>query len=785
MKKYIIIFFVIIFSFVLVSCGISDKNITKNQVIYYNEVGKVGEDLPVTRIDAAVAISFIFDDIENINNMEKKAQFSDVDIESYEYNFVNYVFCKGIMVGEGEKFKPDEPLTIIQAQSLIDLINSENKTKIKMSDDIKNKAISYALWNSLIIDVAENMGCKEEELKIFDVSENKDIYYTDKGQFNFYSGSGNLFVGNTVKAIVRGNNILGFTEVLQNQIEFKNIFVKKESENTVSVNIFSRKKIFDYSINENICGDIVIKNNDIEIIPIEKYSDDKIKLVSDDYIETEKDGRINYDENFTVYRKDGVLSDKSELLCAENLCEIYMKEGKVCSVWFEKAEKPENMRVVLSDNNKDGYIQNEIVLRSKEGFKLLYGNNEKEFLPDERLIIDINNCGEYFSDNCRIYIKPLNGGTTSIETLTKAKALPKYRGTIEIEKRDSGFVIVNELPFEEYLYGVVPCEMPVSFGKVPLMVQAVTARSYGYNQFFLNRFSEYGANIDDTVNSQVYNNMGEYEESNEAVDETKNMFLTYENTVISANYFSTSFGFTANSGETWADSVTKEFPSNTQPYLVSTPQFENSEISSLENEDDFRKFLESDTETYDSSSPWYRWYVNMTGTELSQAVKKSSENLFKNSPAMMEYSSNGKDFEKGKVSNIGRIKNIEITKRGQGGNVMTIVIIGESGAIRVNGEYNIRKIIPPKSFVNGTDVILKCKNGMEFKNLSIMPSGFFTFDCEKDSNGFISSITFKGGGNGHGVGMSQNGVKGMAEKGFSFEDILVHYFKGSSVNTIE
>ena len=789
LKKYFLLFNLINIVIVLVSCksSIYETQIKDNnsQAIYYNEIGKFGEDLPVTRLDAAISISSVFEDFDNIKNLENKANFKDVDIESEDYIFVNYVFSKGIMIGQGEFFNPNEPLTIIQAQSLMDIINPDSKTKIKMSDDIKDKPISYALWNSLLFEITKDIGCQEIELKLFDVDKDNYIYYTDKGEFKYYTTSPNIFVGNIVKVFAKNNNIIGFTEIIKNEIDLYNVFLKKESENKVSIDLFSRKRIFNYSIENDICADIVIKNNDIEVNEIYKNSDEKIKLISDTYIEIEKTGRLEYDKNFTVYSKNGIIKDKSELLCAKGKSEIYIKDNKVCSIWFDKEEKPKNIRVLLSDNSKDGYIQQDIVLRSKNGFTLYYGENIKEFMPDERLNIDKGNSVNYFNDNCRIYIVPLNNGKISIETLQKAKNFPEYRGIIEIEKRDSGFVIVNELPFEEYLYSVVPCEMPISFGKVPLMVQAITARSYGYNQFFLNRFSDYGANIDDTTSSQVYNNMGEYEESTQAVIETENMFLTYENVVISANYFSTSFGFTANSGETWADTVTKEFPCSTKEYLISKPQFETNNIFDLSNEEEFKNFIETNIDSYDKLSPWYRWNVNMTGQELSQIIKRNSENLFRNSPAMMLYSEDGIEFKNEIAPNIGRIKNIDIIKRGKGGNIMIILIEGENGFIKVNSEYNIRKLLQPKSYIAEKDIILKCSNGIEFKNLSILPSSFFTFDYTKDEEGFIENIIFKGGGNGHGVGMSQNGVKGMAEKGYSFDQILKHYFEGTNISVIK
>ena len=49
-----------------------------------------------------------------------------------------------------------------------------------------------------------------------------------------------------------------------------------------------------------------------------------------------------------------------------------------------------------------------------------------------------------------------------------------------------------------------PHEMPVDFGETALQAQAITARSYAYNQFYANSYCGYGAHLADTVASQVY-----------------------------------------------------------------------------------------------------------------------------------------------------------------------------------------------------------------------------------------------------------------------------------------
>ena len=64
----------------------------------------------------------------------------------------------------------------------------------------------------------------------------------------------------------------------------------------------------------------------------------------------------------------------------------------------------------------------------------------------------------------------------------------------------------------------------------------------------------------------------------------------------------------------------------------------------------------------------------------------------------------------------------------------------------------------------------------------ILPSTMF--DLEKRmSGGVIASVDIVGGGNGHGVGMCQNGAIGMARRGYAYDMILQHYYPGSELRT--
>ncbi|MDL2248591.1 SpoIID/LytB domain-containing protein [Tyzzerella sp. OttesenSCG-928-J15] len=402
---------------------------------------------------------------------------------------------------------------------------------------------------------------------------------------------------------------------------------------------------------------------------------------------------------------------------------------------------------------------------------------EKLFSPNEKFIINPEN-----PITSRIYIKPLTG-KIALSSINRDCGAPAYRGLIEISPTNGGYIIVNEISLEEYLYSVVPSEMPLSYGIEALKVQAVTARSYAYNQFYANTFHQYGANVCDSVISQVYNNIAESDISIQAVDETKGLCLTHDSAVISANFFSTSAGVTANNGEVWADSVTKKFPAQTSVYLQAKTHYQTADYGDLSIEENMAGFIKNkDIESYDSFTNWFRWYTEMTAEEISASINANLKERYEASPKLIKTLQADGVFRSRPVESIGNLVNIEVVKRGESGNIMALKIAGTQNTILVNTEYNIRTLLRPKQYTDSEKpVILTLADGKERENYSLMPSAFFAMERMTDGEGKILYVKFYGGGNGHGVGMSQTGVKGMVDKGKTFEEVLEHYYNGTVV----
>jgi len=144
----------------------------------------------------------------------------------------------------------------------------------------------------------------------------------------------------------------------------------------------------------------------------------------------------------------------------------------------------------------------------------------------------------------------------------------RYRGRVLVYLNDRGALnLINELPVEDYLRGVVPSEMgPELYNQLEaLKAQAVAARTYTLRN--LGEFSREGYDICATPRCQVYGGMNvEHPLSDRAVSETSGQVLLYKGELVDALYSSTCGGHTEN--------VQVIFPLKQEPYLKAVPCME-------------------------------------------------------------------------------------------------------------------------------------------------------------------------------------------------------------------
>lgn len=323
----------------------------------------------------------------------------------------------------------------------------------------------------------------------------------------------------------------------------------------------------------------------------------------------------------------------------------------------------------------------------------------------------------------------------------------EYDGNLLIQRvNGAALTVINQLNTEAYLCGVLPYEMSTGWPIEALKAQAVAARNYVINN--LNKHKLDGFDLCNTTHCQVYRGVAGYaNDCTQAVKETADTYLYYGGKPAQTFYYSSSGGRTENVKDVWGSSF---------PYLVSV-------------EDPYEK-----TEEIPSAT----WNYQTTFSKLSSQL-----------------SSYG----------LGSVKDVLITSTTDGERVKTLRVIGSEKTVDLKST-EFRTLIG-NSLIKGTYFTVEKSGGESFYTLSS--------DQSKPQNGTIAVLSaggttkaidtpvmlgaggikhytpnytdliFKGRGYGHGVGMSQWGARGMAEAGFTYDQILMHYFTGTEIHTEE
>jgi stage II sporulation protein D len=297
----------------------------------------------------------------------------------------------------------------------------------------------------------------------------------------------------------------------------------------------------------------------------------------------------------------------------------------------------------------------------------------------------------------------------------------RYRGELVITATDSGLLVVNQLPMDDYLRGVVPLEIgnrtAAEFAAV--QAQAVAARTYAYKHLTDARaFDMYS-----TVQDQVYGGVdAEKPQADTAIMTTGDVVVLYNGQPITTPYHSTCGGSTAAVSEVW-------YNQSDQPYLRPVSD-------RIPGSDHF----------YCDPSPRFSWTQSFDGPGL-RAVMEKYLAAYTNAPK----------------AGAGRIIDIKEQGRTPSGRIAALTVQTDSGSYTLRG--------------NDIRFVLRDPKG------TILNSTFFSFTRET-SGGEVSTLTVNGRGYGHGIGMCQWGAIGRARAGQNYRTILETYYPGTTVGRI-
>lgn len=402
-----------------------------------------------------------------------------------------------------------------------------------------------------------------------------------------------------------------------------------------------------------------------------------------------------------------------------------------CSSGYTVTELSENAFEVSGrmDTDESGRAELGTEVPEKEETENSTEHNGAEKAEDTRSrtyspeeVLEID-AGE-LQENEILCVEGADGASLCIASLQRGDGVPEYDGKLYLMGEDEGIAVINELPLEEYLYSVISSEMPSDYPAESLKAQAVCARTYAVNCINSKKSEEKYEDLDDSVSFQVYNNYHYSDSSKDAVDETRGEILPLKE----VQYYSTS--------------------------CLSEHR------EDLDSDAAFEKFLSKEPEEgAQYGSPWLRW-----------SVKLSLDDVLEN----LRTKYGGKAAESGENSQeLSTITDIKVDGRRGDGQVQALTVICGDESFHIEGEYNIRKIL------GNMQAEITLLDGSVTSKMQLLPSAFF---CLEITEGYIN---VRGGGYGHGNGMSQCGAAEMADLGLDYKAILEYYYDVSVVGDSE
>ncbi len=387
----------------------------------------------------------------------------------------------------------------------------------------------------------------------------------------------------------------------------------------------------------------------------------------------------------------------------------------------------------------------------------LMGTNVFEILPGSNYRIQMTGSfGTLLIDVDEHYAYPQFRPVTVYEKNVRCVDMGNrvYRGRMEIGRYNkSTLTAVNIVPLEEYLYGVVPSEMPSTWHTEALKAQAVCARSYGLMKAGYGGDSDAkkGYKIVDTVSSQVYKGyLAESIAANQAVDATRGEMVYYNNKAVSTYFFSTSGGSTEDSSDVWSVNL---------PYLKRVPDLKEQNASREVWQE--TRTLEEIRQAMESQGILLDGLKDLQITGYSDSHRVLALNVF-----------DGNRFLTLQGTTIRTLLNLystkfKIVRQGDTPDKVSILSAGGMTTGRISELYIASAEVTAKASSELAQYVVQSAD-----NRSNYPR---TAPAEKDE------ILFAGMGYGHGVGMSQYGAKGMAEAGYTYKEIIEYYFTGAYV----
>ena len=719
----------------------------------------------ITRAAAAKSVALALLSPEELNAWEKTygaSRFAADEVGEWYVPYLDYLY-ENDYLDEAETPADREHaegfLTYREAARIAEQLSGNLKRLVLANRRNGEKAYPaedwWLLYDSLLKEADREGAVHTEIVCIYGTPENIQgcpawTAYTSLGTLTFYGLSLDSYVDHELSVLLRDGELIHVQKDKGQNTLYRNVWILDGDSQGLMVYIgdIQRRIPFrkNYKKTVELIGnlaDLTMDHGKITKVSVKKERiSGKVLSVQAGSIELEGYGTVPLDTEYKVLKTYGDVKRQqlSDILVGSENQEFIVAKGKICAAIKEREDAADRIRVLIMGNGFESRYHEKIEITCPGSIKKIQGDSET--MLDPASVISVTSGDGTCSE--RLILEPQDGSELTVNSLVRAQGTPSYGGRLEILDTENGLVLVNEIDMEEYLKKVIPSEMPSSYEKEALKAQAVCARTYAFMQSRSNSYSEYGAQIDDSTQFQVYNNVDPDEKTAQAVQETYGKMLYYNENPITAYYFSTSCGTTTNAAIWDSD------PEDT-PYLrCLSLQTARSRLS-FASEEAFASFIKKKNfPAYDASYPLYRWNFKTNGTIIASHV-----------------------------GGVGKITGVSVTERGPGGVAMKLLVKGSEGETTISGQNAIR------SALGDASLTLTLMDGKTSDGWSLLPSGFLAIEeTGTDEQGVVQFRVY-GGGYGHGVGMSQNGAQGMAKAGMGYEEILKYFYDGVTIEEKE
>ncbi len=359
-----------------------------------------------------------------------------------------------------------------------------------------------------------------------------------------------------------------------------------------------------------------------------------------------------------------------------------------------------------------------------------------------------------------------------------------YAGDLKIQPNSYGnYTLVNQVPVDVYLRGVVPHEIGPSAPRNAIQAQAILARTYALRN--LRRFAIDDYEICADTQCQVYFGLADTDPvSDQAIAATSGQVLTYDNELVDALYSSTTGGITARFTDVWNG----EDRPYLRPVIDSLQAKWDLDARPLSDEANFRAFIALNSGFNEDGWPAFRWdrkaSLKDIGTTMKEYLSKRQHPL----------------------AGFNQITGLTVVERAPSGRVQKLTVDTDIGSFDLIKDESVKALIPPRSLLFYLEPIMevpeaanKPPSGTTTGNTASTAAPANAENASKPNNNstdknkqqttppaqpVLTGYRFVGGGFGHGVGMSQTGAYNLGKQGYSSEQILEFYYPGTELKPI-